>query len=236
MIQVGIYVCNFLATPNAPWYLYSYIYTEDNPWYWLLPGAFQEFVMGGQLIAIFLLIGWINVAHCISVEFWLQEAHKNYDSTWTTEELRDSVKSMETYRSLQLLNIIFNHSMAPLGIPVAKFVNWTAIVPCFYVLLRSMNSKFMDEFPGVLTYPLSVIDCVTHAYGMLQISSEMQGMSESYLTSWSATGNFDLRRVLVSCPTLKIGVAGFYKISVSTTVTFFRSIIEYTVNCIVTFK
>jgi hypothetical protein len=42
--QVFASVALFLVMPYQPWYMYSYIYKHENPWYWLIPGAIQEFI------------------------------------------------------------------------------------------------------------------------------------------------------------------------------------------------
>jgi hypothetical protein len=72
--QVFISVSLFLRVPWQPWYIYSYIYSPENPWYWLIPGALQEFMVVGQVITSYMLISWIIVAHTNSVNFWLKEA------------------------------------------------------------------------------------------------------------------------------------------------------------------
>lgn len=69
-------------------------------------------------------------------------------------------KAVATFKALQVLNKCFNECIAPLGIPFVKIVMSTAMVPCGYVLIRSMD-KFVDEFPGILTYPFGVIDCAS---------------------------------------------------------------------------
>ena len=71
--QVFISVSLFLRLPWQPWFLYSYIYKPSNPWYWLIPGALQEFSLVGQVITSYMLISWIIVAHTNSVSFWLKE-------------------------------------------------------------------------------------------------------------------------------------------------------------------
>lgn len=139
------------------------------------------------------------------------------------------------YRSLQVLNAHFNAAMGPSAIPINKMINWTALIPCGYVLIRSMNRKFIDEFPGILTYPFGVIDCVTCAYGLLQLAAEMCDIATSFLNSWSLTKNRNLRRVLISCPALKVKIGSFYTISVSTTITYFKSCFDYIIDCIITF-
>lgn len=69
--QVFASVALFLVMPYQPWYLFSYIYPK--PWYWLIPGAIQEFIVVGQVITSYMLTSWIVVAHTNSVEFWLIE-------------------------------------------------------------------------------------------------------------------------------------------------------------------
>ncbi|CAL8140310.1 unnamed protein product [Orchesella dallaii] len=70
--QVLLGVAAFLAMPFQPWYLFSYIYPK--PWYWLIPGAIQDFVLVGQVITDYILYQWIIVAHTNSMEFWLRES------------------------------------------------------------------------------------------------------------------------------------------------------------------
>lgn len=69
--QILTSVLLFVAMPYQPWYLMSYIY--PRPWYWLIPGAIQEFALIGQMVCAHMLISWITVAHGNSVEFWLRE-------------------------------------------------------------------------------------------------------------------------------------------------------------------
>ncbi|CAL8132918.1 unnamed protein product [Orchesella dallaii] len=69
--QVFVGVAAFLVMPFQPWYLFSYIYPK--PWYWLIPGAIQDFVLVGQVITNYILYQWIIVAHTNSIEFWLRE-------------------------------------------------------------------------------------------------------------------------------------------------------------------
>lgn len=69
--QVFASVALFLVIPYQPWYLFSYLYPK--PWYWLIPGALQEFIVVGQVISNYILYQWIMVAHSNSVEFWLRE-------------------------------------------------------------------------------------------------------------------------------------------------------------------
>lgn len=71
--QVFASVALFCVMPYQPWYTYSMIYSPSNPWYWLIPGAVQEFVVVGQVITSYMLTSWIVVAHTNSVDFWLKE-------------------------------------------------------------------------------------------------------------------------------------------------------------------
>ncbi|CAL8131196.1 unnamed protein product [Orchesella dallaii] len=70
--QVFVSVAAFLAMPFQPWYLFSYIYPK--PWYWLIPGATQDFVLVEQVITNYILYQWVIVAHTNSMEFWLRES------------------------------------------------------------------------------------------------------------------------------------------------------------------
>lgn len=146
------------------------------------------------------------------------------------------MKALEIYRSLQTLNTIFNSAMGPLILPVVKIVNWIALIPGAYVLVRSANQKFLNEFPAIMTYPFALIDTATCAFGFLATAAEVSDISNSFLTSWSLTANRDLRRILVSMPQLKVKVGSFYKISVSTNITYFKSVTDFLVDLIVTLK
>ncbi|XP_035702164.1 uncharacterized protein LOC118433867 [Folsomia candida] len=234
--QTFISISLFLTFPNSPWYLYSYIYSPDHGWWWLIPGAIQEYLMVGQILSVYLLIAWITVAHANSVEFWLQEAHKLNDSDMTKKELRYAHNAIKVYRRLQILTTLFNDAMAPMAVAVVKVINWTALIPCGFVLIRSMNGKIVEEFPGILTYPFGVIDCVTCSYGLLQMSARMYDISASLLTSWSQTRHKALRKILVSCPVLKVKIGRLYFVTTSTTVTYFKSCLDYIINAIVSFE
>jgi len=72
MSQVAASIARFLVMPFQPWYLFSYTYPK--PWYWLIPGAIQEFLVIGQVIANYILYQWVVVAHANSMEFWLRES------------------------------------------------------------------------------------------------------------------------------------------------------------------
>jgi hypothetical protein len=125
--------------------------------------------------------------------------------------------------------------MSPLAIPMVKIHVWTGIIPTGFVIIRSMNQVFIDEFPGILTYPCSVFDCVTGGFAILSVAAEMYDLGVSFVDSWSRTRQKDFRRILMSCPTLKVKVGRFYIVTVSTTITFFKSALDYIIDCIVTF-
>lgn len=69
--QVFVSVSLFLVMPYRPWYLFSFIYPK--PWYWLIPGAIQEFIVVGQVITSYMLLSWIIVVHTNTMQFWLRE-------------------------------------------------------------------------------------------------------------------------------------------------------------------
>ncbi|XP_035707950.1 uncharacterized protein LOC118435675 isoform X2 [Folsomia candida] len=234
--QTFISISLFLTFPNSPWYLYNYIYSPEHGWWWLIPGALHEFVFAGQVLCLYLLIAWIVVAHSNSVTFWLQEAHKLNESEMTHDDLRQPNNAIRVYRSLQVLTNLFNDAMAPMAIPVVKVISWTALIPCGFVLTRSMSGgKFVRELPGILTYPLAVIDCASCPFGLLQMGARMYDITASFLTSWSQTRHFALRRILISCPLLKAKIGRFYFITTSTTIQFFKSALDYIINAIVSF-
>ncbi|CAL8140069.1 unnamed protein product [Orchesella dallaii] len=160
--QVFASVALFCVMPYQPWYIFSYIYPK--PWYWLIPGALQEYTVVGQVITSYMLTSWIVVAHTLSVDFWLRETHNHNESDYTSDELRLPKTAIETYRALQILCTCFNDCMSPLAIPLVKIHILTGLIPCGYVLIRSMNQIFIDEFPGILTYPIGVIDCATAGF------------------------------------------------------------------------
>ncbi|XP_035711632.1 uncharacterized protein LOC118437001 [Folsomia candida] len=234
-IQLLLSCTLYLFMPFQPWYLTSYVYEPGNPQWWLLLGALQEWIMAGQTIAVFCLLAWMSVAHGNSVEFWLMEAHQNNDTGYTTGHLRQAHSVIEMYRSLQVLTGLLNECIAPTAFPIMKVVNWTALISCGYVLIRSMNNKFIEEFPAILTYPFGVVICVCCSYGMLQISAEMFDMATSFLNSWSQTKHKNLRRIMTSCATLRINVGRFYFVTVNTTVTYFQKTFDYIIDCIITF-
>ncbi|OXA44190.1 uncharacterized protein LOC118438390 [Folsomia candida] len=234
-IQLCLSCTLYLFMPYQPWYLTSYIYSPDNPKWWLIPGALQEWVMAGQTVAVFCLLAWITVSHGNCVEFWLMEAHQGNDTGYTIDSLRESHTAIELYRSLQVLTGLLNECISPLAFPIMKMINWTAVVSCGYVLIRSMNQKFIDEFPAIMTYPFGVIVCGSCGYGMLQISAEMFDIATSFLNSWSQTRHKNLRRIMTSCSILRIYVGRFYFVTISTTITYFQKTFDYIIDCIVTF-
>lgn len=156
---------------------------------------------------------------------------KYRDTNFENYPLTKLHKSLITItRKLCLYNLIFQ-----INTPNFQMVNWTALVSCGYVLIRSMNNKFIEEFPAILTYPFGVVICVCCSYGMLQISAEMFDIATSFLNSWSETKHQNLRRIMTSCATLRIQVGQFYFVTVSTTVTYFQKTFDYIIDCIVTF-
>lgn len=157
------------------------------------------------------------------------------DTDYTSDELRTPRRALETYRALEILNKCFNECMAPLAIPMVKIVMSTAMVPCGYVLIRSMNQTFIDEFPGILTYPLGVLDCATAGFVIMSMGAEVFDLGCSFIDSWSRTRQKDFRRILMSCPTMKIWVGRFYFLTLSTTVTFFKVVFDIITDCIITF-
>lgn len=77
------------------------------------------------------------------------------DSGYTRDELRHPKNALETYRTLQILTTCFNDCMSPLAIPLMKTHIMTGLIPCGYVFIRSMNHKFVEEFPGICKLFLS---------------------------------------------------------------------------------
>ncbi|CAL8068216.1 unnamed protein product [Orchesella dallaii] len=231
--QVFVSVSLFLRMPFQPWYLFSYIYPK--PWYWLIPGAMQEFIVVGQVIANYTLYQWVVVAHANSMEFWLRESHRNADSGYTTDEMRHPKTAIETYRTLQIVTQCFNDCMAPMAMPTMKMCIVGALIPCGYVFIRSMNHKFIDEFPGILTYPVGIIDCATTGFSTLTLAATVFDLGCGFVDSWSRTKHKSFRRILMSCPTLKVKVARFYFVTVATTITFFKVVWDYIIDCIITF-
>lgn len=55
---------------------------------------------------------------------------------------------------------------------------FVGLIPCGYVLIRSMNQIFIDEFPGILTYPIGVVDCATAGFAILSMAAEMFDLGE----------------------------------------------------------
>lgn len=125
--------------------------------------------------------------------------------------------------------------MAPMAIPFVKIHILSAMILCGYVLIRSMNKLFIDEFPAILTYPIGVIDTCTAGFVILSMSAEMFDLVASFIHSWSRTKQKELRRVLMSCPCLKVWVGRYYFITVTTTITFFHVMFDYITNAIIAF-
>ncbi|CAL8132912.1 unnamed protein product [Orchesella dallaii] len=233
ILQVFVSVLSFLATPFQPWYLFSYIYPK--PWYWLIPGTIEDFVVAGQAIASYTLYQWLIVAHTNSMEFWLRESHRNYVSGYTIDELRHPRTAVETYRILQIVCARFNDSMGPLSILMMKIHIFAVLIPCGFVCIRSFNHFFIDEFPGILPYPVGIIDCVIAGFCTLSMAATVHDLASGFVNSWGETRHKSLRRTLMSCPTLKVTVARFYFVTVSTTITFFNVVTGYIIDCIITF-
>ncbi|CAL8068198.1 unnamed protein product [Orchesella dallaii] len=85
-----------------------------------------------------------------TIEFCSRKA----DSGYTVDEMRRPKTAIETYRKLQILTQCFNDCMAPMVMPTIKFAVVGALIPCGYVFIRSMNQKFIDEFPGICEHYL----------------------------------------------------------------------------------
>jgi len=159
----------------------------------------------------------------------------NNDSGYTLPEMRSPKIAIEIYRTLQILCANFNECMSPLAIPISKTATFTGIIPCGYVLIRSMNHLFIDEFPGILTYPLGVIILCTAGIAVLSMGAEMNDLAIGFVDSWSRTKQKDFRRILMSMPTLKVRVGNMYYITVTTIITFFKTCTDYIIDCIMTF-
>lgn len=142
---------------------------------------------------------------------------------------------MEIYRILQIICAMFNDCISPMGIMMVKFNVLFGIASCGYVLIRSMNHLFIDEFPGILMYPISVLDCVTAAIAILSMSAEMYDLGCGFIDSWSRTKQKDFRRVLRALPTLRVKIGCFYYITVATLLTFSKTVLDLVVDAVMTF-
>lgn len=72
ILQVFISVLFFILMPFQPWFLISYIYPK--PWYWLIPGIIQHYVLYASVTAYYSLTAWMVAAHTNSINFWLTES------------------------------------------------------------------------------------------------------------------------------------------------------------------
>lgn len=142
---------------------------------------------------------------------------------------------METYRTIQVLQTLFNKCISAMGIPFLKITMSTGMIPTGYVLVRSMNHLFIDEFPGILTYPFTIFDCAAVAFVTINLTAEVFDMGCSFVDSWSLTRHKDFRRFLMSCSGLKLWVGKYYFMTISTTVTFVQEVFDNITNCILTF-
>lgn len=68
------------------------------------------------------------------------------------ETLREINEGIKCYRKLQVLCSCFNECMSPYAIPMLKTHIFTGLVPCGYVVIRSLNQRFIDEFPGICKF------------------------------------------------------------------------------------
>ncbi|CAL8132910.1 unnamed protein product [Orchesella dallaii] len=258
IFQVLVSVLSFLAMPYQPWFHFSYIYPK--PWYWLIPGAIQDFVVAGQMITSYTLYQWLIVAHTNSMEFWLRESHRNYESGYTIDELRHPKTAVEMYRVLQIVCARFNDCVGPLSILMMKLHIFAVLIPCGFACIRSFNHFFIDEFPVirkcskttdtwygmiciweswdvlfVVTYPIGIVNCATAGFCTLSMAATVYDLACGFVNSWGVTKHKNFRRTLMSCPSLKVKVARFYFVTVSTTVTFFNVVTGYIIDCIITF-
>ncbi len=102
-------------------------------------------------------------------------------------------------------------------------------------MIRSMNHLFLDEFPQILTYPAGFFGFVADGFVVLSMAAQLNDLSSSFIDSWSLTKQKDFRRILMSCPTLRIRVGRFYFITVATTITFFKVLWEFVTDAIIAF-
>jgi len=160
---------------------------------------------------------------------------KGAESGYTIPETRNPKTAMEIYRALQIICTLFNDCISPMGIMMVKFNVLFGIMSCGYVLIRSMNHLFIEEFPGILMYPISVLDCVTAAIAILNMSAQMHDLGCGFIDSWSQTKQTDFRRVLRALPTLRVKIGSFYYITVSTLITFFKTVMDGVIDCVMTF-
>ncbi|CAL8128905.1 unnamed protein product [Orchesella dallaii] len=212
MSQVMATITRFLVMPFQPWYLFSYIYPK--PWYWLIPGALQEFLVIGQF-------SWGLAVEITRVATRL--AHS------------DTQKRLWKHRTLQVVSNRFNDCMSPVALPMMKLHVLIAIIPCGFVFLRSLNHYFIEEFPSSLSFPIGFINTSTVGFSTMAVSATVFDLAAGFIDSWSRTKHKGFRRILMSCPTLKVKVARFYFITVATTITFFKTVADYIIDCIITF-
>lgn len=72
--QIGASVAIYLLTPYRSWYLTSYLQDYNLPWWTLIPGAMQQYLVVGNTLTNFLLLLWLPMIHSGVVSFWLEEA------------------------------------------------------------------------------------------------------------------------------------------------------------------
>jgi len=79
---------------------------------------------------------------------------RSADNGYTIDEFRNPKTAIETYRTLQIITTCFNDCMAPMAMPTMKMCIVGALIPCGYVFIRSINHKFIDEFPGICKFDM----------------------------------------------------------------------------------
>jgi len=88
---------------------------------------------------------------------------------------------------------------------------------------------------AIVTYPVSIIDCASTGFCTLSLAAVVYDLGCGFVDSWVLTRHKQFRRILMSCPTLKMKVGRFYCITAATTITFFKLVWEYIIDCIITF-
>lgn len=86
-----------------------------------------------------------------------------------------------------------------------------------------------------VTYPICVIDCATAGFTVLSLAAEVFDLAAGFLDSYCRTDKKEFRRVLRSCPALKVWVGRWYFITVATTITFFKVTTDIIIDAIIAF-
>ncbi|XP_035702226.1 uncharacterized protein LOC118433888 [Folsomia candida] len=235
-IELFLSLSRYIVNYDAPLYMTSFLGTRDQIQWWLvLLGALQDFMTGTHLVAGTLILGYVTVTHAVTINFWLREAHRDNENVATKEHLRSQERAVQLFRAAQVLSGHFNLDVARCSVTLCAFINWSAAIVCGFTFVRSLNYLMISEFPGSILYPVGVIVTSCSAMSQLSQAAAIRDVSMSFLDSWCNGANKEFRRFLASCQSVKVDAMGVV-VSRRSLVTFFKTVTDHIIDCIITFR